>query len=436
MKFEHLTNPTTDEVLSQFVSHVTKTNQDLAEEARNGKQSTTELKVFIAENKGFSSASLETVVSDVLQDEDTNKNPRKFFESHHFDVSQLNDEAYHLTIKTPEYERSDDFLLLESGDYLKAITVIRRKWTKKTIEKLIKYLDSLERLFITSDDLEDIVEPNENRNLTGFTAKYKPFYKNERVSVQVHGGTDEHLRDVESTFSARPKRIEFGQTENQSGVQASIRQDGGGTDGSTAVVNAAIRQDGYASIPQVRDGYEKAGVSTINSVISAYEQTDAEKFEVNHRPERIKPGERHFISQLHFEEFDDTEDTAQFDGGLPEKLKSLDQGSVMEGVTIWDFQEEMPGEEYPNEDGVAKNLELKIFELKDRYSYSEINPRNFLVYDRRCGESFEVIVSGKQIRVYAKPNTTSSSFREFYNILDEDFNSTYSFTKDSHGLRA
>lgn len=436
MKFDHLTNPDTDELIKQLVAHVTKTNDDLAQEVITGKKSTAELKLFIAKNDGFSTDDLKSVINKILRDDNTNDNPREFFESHHFSTNKLNHETYHLVIDTPKYERSDDFLIIESNGYLKALSVIRRKWTKKTVEKLIQYIDSLERLFITSDDLENLVEVDQNRDLTGFTAKYRPFYKDERVSVQVHGGTDEHLNNVESEFSARPKRIEFDQGPDSNSKQATIRQDGGEYDTSTDAVKAAVRQDGYASVPQVRAGSKDVGVKMVENVISKYEEINEKRFEVNHRPERIKPGERHFISQLSLEDVDSGNSSEQSDGGLPEELRTLDQGSVIEGVTIWHFEDQLPGDNYPDDRGIADHLEAEIFDYKDRYSYAEIQECNYLIYDRVCGESFEIIISDKKIRVYAKSNTTSSSFREFYNILDEDFNSTYSFEKDSKQMRA
>lgn len=438
MKFDHLNNPDNGEIISQFVAHVTKTEEDLAEEARKSKSSTNELKIFIAKNRGFEPLELESIVDNILQDGETNQNPREFFESHHFEIEQLNSEAYHLTIRTPQYERDDDFLLLESNGYLKAITIIRKKWAEKTIEKLIQYLDSLERLFVTSDDLEEVVEQSSKRVLTGFTAKYKPFYKREKVSVQVHGGTSEHLEDVESNFNARPKRIVFSQgstADDNSGITG----DGGSVpveESPSDAVKAAVRQDGYASVPQVRAGSEEIGIETIENVIATYEKTNEEKFEVNHRPERIKPGERNFIKQLNLEEAGVWEETDQTDGGLPEEIRTLDQGSVIEGVTIWHFEEQMPGDHYPTDREVADSLVSEIFDYKDRYSYSEIDDCNFLIYDRRCGEAFEIIISNQQMRVYAKSNTTSASFRAFYQILDEDFNSTYEFDKYGKELRA
>ncbi|MFC7204830.1 hypothetical protein ACFQJC_15040 [Haloferax namakaokahaiae] len=416
MKFDHLSNPETEEIVNQFIAHVTKTDGDLAEEAKTGKKSSTELKIFIARSNGFNPEDTAEYIANILKSKDTNDNPREFFNEHTFSIEKLNDETYHFIISTPKYNRNDDFILIDSDGYLKAITVIRKSWTEKTIEKFFRYIPTLERLFISSDDLKEVVDKDEDRTLTGFTAKYRPFYKEERVSVQVHGGTDEHLTDVKSTFQAVPKRIEFGQKNSP-----------------TDAVKGAIRQDGYASIPYVRSGSEDVGFKTIDSVIDSYEKTDQDKFEVKYRPQRIRPRDLKQTSQV---DFTDSTNKDETDGGYPEKLKTIDQSARMEGVTIWIFEEKMGGENYPSNKMVASSLEEEILDHKPRYAYSEIDECNFLVYDRRCGESFEIIVHNQKIRVYAKANTTSRSFRKFYNILDTDFNSTYRFDQKREKLIA
>lgn len=81
MKFEHLNNPDTSDLYQQFIAHVSKTDEDLAEEARKGKKSTTELKIFIARNEGFSPSNINEIINNILRDEDTNKNPRKFLKN-------------------------------------------------------------------------------------------------------------------------------------------------------------------------------------------------------------------------------------------------------------------------------------------------------------------------------------------------------------------
>lgn len=414
-QFSNLVGAETQEIIDVFIQHVTKTDGEIAEEGRDKKKSSTELKVYIAENGGLNPDDLNERILELLNSESINHYPEEYFTSHNFKIHRLNDEVHHLVITTPKYERSDDFILINSDGYLKALTVIRKSWADDTIEKLIEYIPELDRLFLSSNDLESIVEKNKKRDLTGFTAKYKPFYKDERVSIQVHGGGDNHLEQVEEQFGARPKRIVFSQRNSPA-----------------EAVKGAVSQDGYASIPRVRKGSEEVGYETIEDVIESYQEQDKENFKVTYRPERLTPGDRYFLKQLTLE--DSSEKST--DGGISDEIKKIDQGSVLEGLTICEFEEEMPAPDYPDDQAVATQLEEEILDFKQRYSYSTCKEANYLVYDRTLGESFEVVIEDKNIRVYAKANTTARSLREFANIIDGEFNSTYSIEKVTKKVRA
>lgn len=436
--FKSLRDATTEEIVSVFINHVIKTDEEIAEEGREKKKSSTELKIYLAENRGFDPDNLNQRILQLLESEDTNHYPTKYFHEHNFEIEQLNEDTYHLIISTPKYERNDDFVLIDSDGYLKALTVIRKTWAENTVEKLIQYIPELDRLFLSSNDLESMVDPVRKRDLTGFTAKYQPFFSDERVSVQVHGGNDSHLEKVESNFKARPKRIVFSQkrtsTEAAEGM-ISRMTDGGKVDrsGGTEAVKGAVSQEGYASIPRVRMGSEDVGFEAIEDLIDQYQRRDRRNFSVPYRPERITPGDRYILKQQTLEDAQDEQIT---DGGLSEALKRLDQGSVLEGLTICELQEEMPDENYPDDQAVAEQLEEEILEYKKRYTYSVCGDGNFMVYDRKVGESFEIIISDKNIRVYTKSNTTSRSLRDFYEIIDEEFNSTYDINHTSKKVRA
>lgn len=414
--FKSLGDATTEEIVSVFINHVTKTDEEIAEEGREKKKKSTELKIYLAENRGFDPDNLNQRILQLLESEDTNHYPTKYFNEHNFEIEQLNENTYHLIISTPKYERNDDFVLIDSGGYLKAFTIIRKKWAENTVEKLIQYIPELDRLFLSSNDLESMVDPVEKRDLTGFTAKYQPFFSDERVSVQVHGGNDNHLEKVESNFKARPKRIVFSQRNSPA-----------------EAVKGAVSQEGYASIPRVRMGSEHVGFEAIEDLINRYQRRDQQNFSVPYRPERITPGDRYILKQQTLE---DAQDEQVTDGGLSEALKRLDQGSVLEGLTICELQEEMPDEDYPDDQAVADQLEEEILEYKKRYMYSVCGDGNFMVYDREVGESFEIIISDKNIRIYTKSNTTSRSLRDFYEIIDEEFNSTYDINHTSKKVRA
>lgn len=414
--FNQLENATTEEIVNVFINHVTKTDKDIVEEGQKNIKKSTELKIYLADNAGLAPENLNNKILKLLQSDELNDDPRDYFNSHNFEIKELNPEVSHLVISTPKYDRNDDFILIDSDGYLKALTVIRKTWADKTIDKLIDYIPEWDRLFLSSSDLKSIVDTEHDRVWDGFTAKYHPFYKDEHVSVQVHGGTQDHLEKVEDTLHARPKRVIFSQKNSPA-----------------EAVKGAVSQDGYASIPRVRHGSEDVGFEAIKDIIATYQEKDYANFSVPYRPERITPGDDVIFEQQTLEEPPEDQIT---DGGDPEPLEQLDPGSVLEGLTICELEEEVPEDDYPDEHGIAVRLEEDVLDYKKRYTYSICGDGNFLVYDRDRGESFEIIISGKNIRVYAKANTTARSLRDFFEIIEDEFNSTYDPDHTSKKVRA
>lgn len=411
-----LDEASTDAILHRFVEYVTKTDEEIAEEGRKNRKKSTELKIYVAANNGFSPEKLSKHIQSLVESEDVNKNPQQFFERHTFSIESINSEAFHLSITSPKYDRSDDFLLIDDGSYLKVVTVIRRSIAKNTIEKLIQYIPSLDRIFLSSNDLRELVDEYDKRDLSGFTAKYEPFFKDEYISVQVHGGSDKHLDKVQEDFDARPKRVVFSQRNSPA-----------------EAVKGTVSQDGYASIPRVREGSGDVGVETIENLIQATQSRDRENFEIEHKPERLTPGDHNFLTQLTIDEAGDSSET---DGGVPEPLRDADQGSVLDGMTLCVFEEEVQSEEYPNDNAVADILKEDILDHKQRYRFAPIGENHFIVYDGDRGQSFEIVISDKNLKVYSRNNTTREGLRDFYEIIDGEFNSSYGISKVSKKVRA
>jgi hypothetical protein len=411
-----LEGASTEEVLERFVEFVTKTDEEIAEEGRESRKKSTELKIYVAANNGFVPEQLSESIHNLVQSDGLNDNPREFFEKHTFSVNPVNEEASLLTITSPKYNRDDEFLLLDGEDYLRIVTVVRKSVGEDTIEKLIQYLPPLDRIFLSSEDLREIVDEYEKRDLSGFTAKYEPFFKDEYISVQVHGGSDEHLDKVQEDFDARAKRVVFSQRNSPA-----------------EAVKGTVSQNGYASIPRVREGSGDVGLETIEDIVETTQTKDRENFKVEHRPERLTPGDRYFLTQLTLEESTDENET---DGGIPEPLRDADQGSVLDGMTLCVFEEEVRDDEYPNDDAVAESLEDDILDYKQRYRFSSIGDNHYLVYDGDRGQSFEVAISDKNLKVYSRGNTTQEGLRDFYRIIDNEFNSSYHINKVSKKVRA
>lgn len=377
----------TQEIVNTLISHVTKTDEEVAEERKERRRST-ELKVFIADNSGFTLGSLDDRLVDLYESEEVNKNIRGFIDSHTFQEEKLNEDVSYLEIHTPNYGRTDQFVLIDKGGYLRVLTAERRYWTKRTIEKLIKYLPELDRVFLSPADLESMVGNLEDTDFSGFTAKHKPYYSEKELSIQFHGGEKKDLEKVEEEFQARPTRVEFSQRNSPS-----------------EAVEGAVRQDGYYSIPSIRKGSEQKGYETIMSLSTSYERRDRQNFAVEHKAR-----------------------------------DSFDDGFTIEGYTTVKFVEESEEtSEFVTDGGdatLADELESEILDRKRRYKYSNWDEGDFLVFDTKTREPFQVGIDGNDLAIHAKPATTAKTLREFGHIILDEFNSTYRFEKYSDNISA
>jgi len=392
MKFnpDHLKSGETREIINVLISHVTKTDEEVVEEAKEKKKST-ELKVFVAESANFEVGTVDGRLQDLYESGDLSQYAKDFINEHTFAEEVLNEDVSYLEIGTPKYGRTDQFILLNEDGYLRVLTAERRKWTKKTVEKLIQYLPGLDRVFLSPSDIEGMVnEELDGTSLSGFTARYNPYYSEKELSIQFHGGEQENLDEVEEYFNARPSRVEFSQSNSPQ-----------------EAVKGAVRQDGYYSIPRIRQGSEDVGYDTIVQLSEGYENHDRENFEVSNK-----------------------------------QRSSFEDGFTLEGVTTLHLIEEADQDPEVGvtpdggESSLVELLEEEILDGKRRYKYSTWEEGDFLVLDTETREPFQVVVKGEDIAVHAKPATTATSLREFGQTILDEFNSTYRFEKFSKSLSA
>lgn len=372
----------TEQIVSVLIDHVAKSDEEVQREREEGRR-TTELKVFVAENNGFELGKLSEEIQKLAESDDTTKHVDSFITEHNFVEERLNDEVSYVEIHTPNYERTDQFIFLDTADYLKVLTAERRDWTKKTVENLLRYMPTLDRLFLSSEDLREIVTGLPKTTISGFTAKYHSYYTDKRVTIQFHGGTEADLQKVEDEFGARPTRLEFDQANSP-----------------TKAIHSSVDRQGYFKFTRVRKGSEKKGVETLQKIFHDYEKHDRHHFEVEFTPKRIP-------------------------------LKS---GFTIEGFTTLQLIEKE--EDSGAETTPAEKLKEEILDRKRQYEYTEWEPGNYLVFDKEHNEPFEIGVEDRDLVVYAKPATTSVTLRDFCNLILEDFNSTYGVDKTSKSLRA
>lgn len=370
----------TNQIVSRLIDHVAKSDEEIKREQEQEKPQTTELKVFVAENGGFELGTLSDNIESLSESKQATKHVQRFIDEHHFSEERLNDEVSFVEITTPDYERTDQFIFVDGGQYLKAVTAERRDWTKKTVEKLIQYLPSLDRLFLSSEDLQDIVETLPGTTISGFTAKYHSYHSDKSVTIQFHGGSKAELEKIKEEFGAKPTRLEFTQANSPE-----------------AVLRSSVDREGYFKYNSVLKGYEEQGRETLEEIFEQYEEHDRRHFEVEFTPEKI-----------------------------PTK-----SGFTIDGFTTLQLLED-EGDDHRE---LVERLEEDILSRKRRYEYSEWDTGNYLVFDKENNEPFEIGVEGRDLVLHAKEATTARTFRDFCHLILEEFNSTYQVEKKSGKLR-
>lgn len=368
----------TEDILAELVGHVVKSDAELREDIEDDSRDT-ELKVFVAENRGYELGTLDSEIRALAESSQSGKNVQDFISGHTFSEELLNDEVSYVEIHTTNYERTDQFIFLDDGEYLKVLTAERRDWTKKTVERLLDYLPTLDRLFLSSDDLRDIVDDLPKTTISGFTAKYYSYESDQSVTIQFHGGSEADLEKVQSEFGARPTRLEFDQANSPA-----------------VALKSSIDRNGYFKLTRVRHGSESKGLETLEEIFNDYQRFDREHFSVEAVPKRVP----------------------------------VKGGFTVEGFTTLQLlEDDGPGGGRPLED-----LKEAILS-KRRYEFTEWEPGNYLVFDSEHNEPFEIGVEDRDLAVYAKEATTAATLRDFCNLILEEFNSAYGLKKTSGRLQ-
>jgi len=393
---ETLKQEETSAILDRLISHVSKTEEELQEEAEEERKKTTDLKLFIARKEGFSLGTVEERLQSLATDESTHKYTRDFINEHGFTETRLNDEATLLEIRTPSYNREDYSILVDAGEYLRIFTTERRYWTKKTIERVIDYLPGLSRLYLSADDIHGIVnnleEITETR-ISGFTSKYRSYDDNRRISIQFYGGDENDIENVKEEFDAKPTRVEFKQKNSP-----------------TDAVTGAITRNARVNIPGVRAGSEDLGAETLSSLAGHFEDRDHEHFDIPASPE-----------------MENTSGGLEIDGFTTVRLTDTDsenQVALADGGGLLHEDQTFLGA-----------LKEDILDKKQRYDFTNWGEDEFIVMDKNRSETFHLGIDNRDLIVNARPETTPITIKDFCQIILEEFRSTYGIQSRSTNLK-
>lgn len=390
-----------DHILSVFTEHLVNDSEDA--EQGDDRRLPTQLKVFVTENKGYHIGNLRQVISNITERPNLHKNVEQYITNHKFKESIIegDENLSYVEIETPELGQIDQFIFWNDGDYLKILTAERRERTKKTIERLIDYIPSLDSVLLSPSDLEDVIENLNGAFITGFTAKYYSFENDRSVSIQVYGGSGEDLEKVKRRFKARPTRIEFNQKNSP-----------------VDTVSSAVTQNGLFSVSSIQPGYEEKGAETIVYLFEALEDIDESNFKIDVYPEKIRVDTGTAVLGSTTVELSSDSDA---DG---------DSSSLQSDLADDDSSEENRFE------ALAGRVESEILEPKSRYAYSSWEIGKYEVFDKDNDQPFEITVDEESIRLHAKRGTGPDSYRDFCSYVYDLLNPTYTINNISADLKA
>jgi hypothetical protein len=371
---EELTEMETAEIIRELVEYVTKTKDEVDEkETRGGK--TPNLKIFIADNRGYETGELTNLIEELVLDKRVDANARRFFNDHPITETTLDEKVSFVEITSPEADRTSEFVFITHNGYLWVLTTELRDWTKETVERLISYIPSLERLYLSADDLRGVTDDLDKSRISGFTAKYSSQHRDRDATLRLHGAEEGDLETAKEAFNASPSRIEFDQANSPD-----------------VAVQGSHSNDGVITVENVVKGAEDLAVETAQQILGEYEQRDFQSYEVENPPER-----REF------------EDWFLIDG--------------FTGI-------ELVGSEREDEAGIAEELENEVLN-STQYEYGRWGEETFFVHDKDHGEVFELGIEGTSLVLHTRQTTTALCLRSFCQRILDDFDSTYTIQKQT-----
>jgi len=365
----------TRDVLHELVEYVVKSDDEMSEKSTRGGDQT-DLNVYLCDNRGFEIGEVDYWVTRLAEDNAITGHTESYVDEHTISEAVADECVSVVTITTPAKNREDEFVFLTNGGYLWVLTTVHSDWREKTIENLLSYLPCVERLYLSSADLEQLNDGIADARVSGFTAKYHAPNRKRDATLQFSGAEADDLRKAEETFDAKPTRIEFDQTNSP-----------------TTAIQGANNNDGRLTLQSVRDGSQMKAVDTLLDLTREYQRLDGAKFEVLHPP----------------------------------GLAAIGSGYAVTGCTAVELVDP-DRSEVSNDELVGEIAEAVL--NGGRYSYAERDlGRKLRVFDTECDETFDVAPEAPDIILYARETTTALSLRAFVKRVYEQLDSTYRLQK-------
>ncbi|WP_152422512.1 hypothetical protein [Natrinema pallidum] len=370
------------EILRELIEHVVTSKEGQEEkEHRSGKS--TDLNLYLLDNQGYEIGSLDDYINQITKNNRISGHAQNYVAKHTFSEEAVGDETAIVSITTPEKSRTDDSVWIQQGEYIWALTTVRQEWREKTVEKLIKYLPQVERLYLSSEYLDALTQENiiQDSYISGFTSQYHAPYADRHATLRFHGGRRNDLKKAEKYFNAKPTRIEFDQTNSPE-----------------AAIQGASTNDGRLSFQSVVDGSQDKAVETLLSVSEEYQELDRENFEIDHAP----------------------------------KHNSFENGFSVDGFTAIELTD--PDRDNETDDSLIDELKENVLN-GPQYKFGQRDENTLRVYDTHHEEIFDLAVEPPDIIIYPREPATAMSLRDIVQQIYE-YDSTYSQEKVENPVAA
>lgn len=386
-----------DEIYRRLLSHVVKSEEEIEEqEHRSG--SSTDLNVYLLDNRGVQTGEIQRKidclvsknhtengaydegtqndVDTLLYESEITGHAKKFFEDHPISEKRVSDDVSVIGVDTVEKNRTDKSVWVHQEGYIWVFTTERNEW-RKNIENLIKYLPDVDRLYLSTDDLREIMTDDSipDSFVSGFTAKYHAPYADREATLRFHGGTKEDLDDAKEIFNAKPTRIEFDQTNSPE-----------------SAIQAAGTNQARCTFRSIKSGSVDKAVDTLMSVSEMYQDRDKESYAI------------------------------PADIGMETSERGISAGefTAIELTNSDRNQNE-------TENSLIEEIKSKVIN-GNNYRHTHRSDNTLRIWDQNHQEIFDLAVEAPDIVIYPKSSTTAMSIRDIISEIFE-FDSTYDQTK-------
>lgn len=258
VNYDSFKNKNRREILREFLKLITVYDN-------KGKSRQTHLKVFIIRTINFSVKQIE----EYLKSEyfNGNNSVKSFLNQNQIFIELLNSEEnktnYYLKLENVKTKKRYHFVIFENSNYWSIITLVKREDLDMTLLTIIRLIKDVEVIKITTKHLEDLIlNQNYENAIGGFIAKYKPYYSDRHLTVEMHGGDLIDLNKLREIYLVEPTSFNF-----------RLRNS------PVEVVKGNILYEGNFSLEKILDGYQNIAVETIEKLIESFESINEMNYE-------------------------------------------------------------------------------------------------------------------------------------------------------------